>query len=494
MIAIKDIEEQLQLFKKKATKCIVSSSYKEGLKYLELYASLAYKYNIHYTDNDVENVLVQLSNAILGNHTISQKKNKIVFYDSFANTRVLAQQYLRAIFSWNSELLYITNTEIDVELLSELHEYPKVKIIRYNKGDIADYKRVVDEIKAFEPEKVLLHITPWDISGFCIWNAINNVDRFLINLTDHAFWLGKSCADYILEFRNYGASLSVYERSITIDRLLKQPYYPIIHHKEFQGFPFKKDKLVAFAGSSLYKIISKENIFLTQIATVLKQNENLLFVLAGHGDKTIIEDFIIKNNLENKFYFIGDRKDISSVFENIDIYVNTSPLSGGLMSQYAAIYNKPIIGYSSKDFNGVNDIEDLLQIEHKGLLVHNTETGFIDYFNQLIASEDCRKGNILHTKDSIISPNTFNERLYENIYRYKYIVTKEQIETVQINVEAFANFYIDTENNFSKSHYAVIWSYLKFKIIYYFPYEGLKLVATRGIKKALRICGMNKRK
>jgi hypothetical protein len=321
MVTKKTIQEHLNLFKEEAILSIKKLQFKKGLTWIELYAQIAYKYNLVYGDEEVETLIEKTSLLLLNDKKIRNTKNKIVFYDSFAmDNRGLTQQYLRAIFSWNCELLFISPSTIGYDILAELKAYSKAQILIYDKNNIEDFNKVQMAIADFEPEKVFLHFSPWDISGFCIWNTIKNVDRFLINLTDHAFWLGRNCADYILEFRRYGAYLSVHERTINIEKLLLQPYYPIINTKEFQGFPFKKNGIVAFAGSNLYKISGRNNAFLLLIKEVLLQNKDLVFVLAGPGNKVPIENFIKENLFQDRFFVIGDRKDISAVVENIDIY------------------------------------------------------------------------------------------------------------------------------------------------------------------------------
>lgn len=63
------------------------------------------------------------------------------------------------------------------------------------------------------------------------------VKRYLINPTDHAFWLGKSCLDFSIEFRDYGCNVSNKFRSIENNQIIKQIYYPILISSDFKGLP-----------------------------------------------------------------------------------------------------------------------------------------------------------------------------------------------------------------------------------------------------------------
>lgn len=482
MITKEKILKHSELFLEKAQKhALRSTSFHTCFAELEVFARLNYKYNINYSNDKAESLIKSLSKTLLDTVDIKKTANKIVFYDSFSlDNRGLTQQYLRAIFSWNSELLFITNSPIGKDILAELTNYPKAKIVQYNKNKFQEYSRVLAEIAAFQPEKVLLHFSPWDIAGFCIWNAVKNVDRFLINLTDHAFWLGKECADYILEFRAYGAYLSVTEREISFERLLLNPYYPIINKTPFQGFPFEKeDKLIAFAGSHFYKISGKNNKFLELINKVLQENKELFFVLAGPGNKEPILRFINDHNLNNRFFIIGDRKDISSVIENIDIYVNTFPMIGGLMSQYAAIYKKPIIGFTSPDLEAYNDVEDLLQIESQGILYKTNEDEFVAYFHQLITDEEVRKKNVELTNFCVLSPEEFTKRLYSNIYSYTDRIENSYIENIKFDSNAICDLYLEMENEYVHGHYELIVKTYKQKAFILFPVDTIRVLLKK---------------
>lgn len=485
MITKEKIQKHAQLFLKRAQKHVLKpTSFHACFADLEAFARLNYKYNYNYSNNEAESLIRELSKSLLDTVEIIKTPNKIIFYDSFSlDNRGLTQQYLRAIFSWNSELLFITNSAIGKDILAELRNYPKARIVQYNKNSFKEYSSVLDEIVAFQPEKVLLHFSPWDIAGFCIWNAVKNTDRFLINLTDHAFWLGKECADYILEFRAYGAYLSVYERKIQIEKLLLQPYYPIINNKDFQGFPFKKNGIIAFSGSNLYKIAGRNNTFLRLIKEVLLLNKTLIFVLAGPGNKHPIERFIKENALQDRFFVIGDRKDISAVFENIDIYVNTFPMIGGLMSQYAAVYQKPIIGYTSPDLYGYNDVEDLLQVSKEGLLVRKDKTDFIEYFSKLVQDIECRNTNIFHTKDCVFTPEKFSHTLHDNMYTFNGTIDSKFIENVSFDSQTIVDLYLDMENTYQKNHYAIFWYVLRFKAFTLFPASILLFLTKKIIEK-----------
>ena len=400
MITQELIGKHLAFLKKGAVKANDASDFTSFRNYIKAFSQISYHYNSSYTDAGAERLLVEASAQFFPQVQIQSLPRKIVFHDSFsADTRGLTQQYLRALFSQGVEILYICSApEIGRDIGAELSAYGKVQLafLTEDKESIASVIRTVEQ---FRPDKVLLHLAPWDIASFCLWNSVHNVERYLINLTDHAFWLGTSCADYFLEFRRYGAFVSTQYRGIPVDKLLLQPYYPIIDKNAFCGIPHKEGCVTAFAGGNLYKISGRNNRFLKLIARVLKGNENVLFLLAGPGDQKPVLKFIAENKLEDRFFLLGNRRDISAVVQHIDIFVNTYPMIGGLMSQYAALFEKPILGFTDEDLFDFNNVEDLLQVAQDRTLVVTSEEDFVDRFNRLIDSREARQANVDHTKE-----------------------------------------------------------------------------------------------
>jgi len=456
-------------FKSKSISYCQQGNIEKSVKFIELAARIGYKFNFNYTDDELEENIFNLSNKIVPNAVSFEKiENKIIFYDSFAiDNRGLTQQYLRAIFSWNSELLFVTpRKNIGKDILQELISYPKSTILIVKENTFAEMIiQTTETIARFRPDKVFLHYSPWDIFGFTLWTKIASAERFLINLTDHAYWLGKNTADYILEFRNFGYNLSLKYRGIPKHKLLFQHYYPIHTIANFEGFPCEKsNKMIAFSGSSYYKIYGKDFFFLNLMKEVLKQNENLLFFFAGSGNSKPLKDFIKINKLEERFILIGNRNDLSEVFKRIDIYVNTFPLIGGLMSQYAAINNKPILGYSNPSNYSFNDTEDFLGIGKKEIIVKSTIKDFFIYFNLLINDQEVRENNINYTSNAVISETNFNNSLKQTT-QIKRKLDSEIDFTVMINVDEIFDLYFDIEVNYLKEYNVLIFDTLGIDIL-----------------------------
>ena len=143
--------------------------------------------------------------------------------------------------------------------------------------------------------------------------------------------------------------------------------------------------MILFAGGSLYKIEGGNRLFYTIIKRILIDNPNVIFLYAGDGDRTSINRFIHENQFENRVLLLGNRTDIDEVVKHIDIYINTYPMIGGLMSQFAAINGKPILTYKDKQ------VEDVICINHShSIAIDDLEELFLEA-NKLIRDNEYRR-------------------------------------------------------------------------------------------------------
>ncbi|POY34904.1 hypothetical protein C3K47_17525 [Solitalea longa] len=468
-LTIQKIIAQYNFFKNCATRYFNLGQIEKASNYCEVAARIGYKYNFRYSDDELESIVEKISKSVIPDSiNFNPVVNRIVFYDSFAqDNRGLTQQYLRAIIGWNSELLFITpKTHIGKDILDELKSYSKTRILQID-SSISFSSQVIStikEIERFRPQYVFQHFSPWDILGFTIWNGIKCADRFLINLTDHAYWLGKYSTDYFLEFRKYGCYLSIHQRKIDINKLLFQPYYPIQNENNFLGFPIlKENKIFAFAGSSFYKIYGRNGLFLNLILELLDNNPDVIFLLAGNGNDKPIQSFIKKHKLENRFILLGNRPDINEVIKNIDIYINTFPMIGGLMSQFAAVNNKPIIGYTDIELYSFNDTEDFLQINNANTLVKTNVNDFLHSFKELVNNELVRAQNIELTKNSVITPYEFSKLLLNTLTNKRPVSENFTHESI-INLDSVTALYLDMEIHFLHDHNQIIWNTINYKL------------------------------
>lgn len=160
--------------------------------------------------------------------------------------------------------------------------------------------------------------------------------RYVVNLTDHAYWLGARAIDKCIEFRDYGASISSEYRGIPREKIVKLPFYPKIVPQEFQGFPFpvKDGQQVVFSGGALYKTFGEGNKYYEIVDYILASHSDVIFWYAGGGDDSELKKCMARH--PGRVYHTPERPDLFQLLQHVSFYLSTYPLCGGLMYQYAA--------------------------------------------------------------------------------------------------------------------------------------------------------------
>jgi hypothetical protein len=453
MLTLKKAIKDYNFFVELANKFYTDTNYEDCMSCINYASRLAYAVNFKYTDKNLENIIKNISENIIKSKNFKGNNNRYVFYDYFAlPNRGLTQQYLRALMAWGVEFLYIIPRTIDCvdsKILDELKRYDKVQIYCVNmkaKNNIDMVMQISEALKKYQPFRAFLHMAPWDVIGNVIWNSFSNIERYQINITDHAFWLGINSSDYFLEFRNYGYNISYQYRDILKERLLLQPYYPIIDSAKYQGIPYENSVAVRLlSGGAYYKVYGENNIFFRLIKKILEENPETLFYYAGNGDERPMLKFIRANQLDDRWFLIGSRTDLSEVMKRMDIYIGTSPWSGGLMTLLAAALSIPIVAYAAiSDYSNYTEGFFSSLKEVPNITIHDKDT-FYATVNQLVQDKLLRKELGQKMNNSLVAVDEFNVML-------KYLVdTKHNREItldLNIDIDSVAKRYLDLDNNY----------------------------------------------
>ena len=218
----RDIRNIFDKVKRQAIKACGKARYDRAIRYVECATMIAYQTNEIYADDDLEELIGSLSRGLIVQSTGTPRPmpGKIVFYDSSGIDNVaLTQQYLTAFATWNIELLYILNNPYSnarraAYINDALRKNDKATVfcVPSHLTRSEAVRAIHREIIAFVPEKILLHLAPSDVVPLIVCNALSQCERYLINITDHAFWLGRDSVDYFLEFRNFGITISTEKR------------------------------------------------------------------------------------------------------------------------------------------------------------------------------------------------------------------------------------------------------------------------------------------
>lgn len=418
IITERNINYLYSLLKKNAHKSFLSRKYFNSLKYWEVAALTAYNFFLPIRDDEIEDGLSSYSGLIHKRTITSIDINSCVFYDAHSFARGgLTQQYIRAIIAAGWKMVYITEvskTKNTFQPILEELELANNAEIRYIPQDIKGLERIqyiYDTIIDTQAKRLFMHIVPTSVCAVAAFDALpKEIEKYQINFTDHTFWVGHHCLDYCLEFRKYGCTQSVVKRGIAPERVLLLPVYTIETETPFSGFPFeRKERIVVFSGGAYYKTIDEKDTYFKLCKEILTIDQRVIIAYAGYGDEEMMKSKIAEYNLTGKFILLGFRKDMSAIFDNIDIYLDTYPLSGGLMCQYAARHSVPILSINGWKVEDIVCQRKLAQISSENI------NDLIVKAKKLINDITFRQNEGKRMADCCITVDSFNEAFRNTI-------------------------------------------------------------------------------
>ncbi len=417
-------------------------------KYLKcirgIYAASLLQYSIIdlYSDVRLNRIIKNLSRELFQEENETESSDTIILYDSFSwDNHGLTQQYLDALYYTSKEnVVYVyekgqyTNTNI----LKFVEEKCMRCICVNGKNEIEKAERIVKIIKDLKPGKAVFQIGPYSIAPFLAFYSYPKVVKYNINLTDHAFGLGGAdFFNYTIEFRDYGAQVSLEKRGYKRNQINIIPFYPWIDQTPFNGFPEQaKGKVVIFSGAAYYKIEGGDGVFQEIVKQLVTQNSDAIILFAGYGNKTKFEDYIKQNKLENRVILLGHRTDINEVFKHSDIFLSTFPLFGGLMVQYAAINKIPILAY------GTPEVESLVCTKKDYHFVFNNVSLMLAEAKKLITDPEYRK-----SQGSFFGSLCVNQEDFREAFRMWFLTPANHYTgNVTIDYEAFMDICVRRYN------------------------------------------------
>ena len=406
-------------------KCSYGKSDELCMQAMCAYANLLYHYNQEMTNNTIEDRINKY--ALKYGRKLddwSVKEKKVVFYDGFGlDTRGLYLIYLNALVNLGYDVVYITSITAKKNQPTLMKLFGDKIAIDYFDNTKTIKKQIDNTIRLFKkygPEYVFSYTTPYDVSGvISVQSLKGKCKRLMINLTDHAFWIGVNACDYYIEFRDYGGQVSKEFRMIDSSKLIKLPYYPFVDKSiHFAGFPFDcKDKKIIFSGGALYKTIDNELTYYNMIRRILRNNNDVIFVYAGSGNSEHLSE--VKKEYPGRVFYIPERTDLFEVMKHSTLYLSTYPLMGGLMLQYAIVAGVvPFTLLREKKKKGVllneenayyYDVNEMLDDIDKALSNHDYLVKKYDTFKGLIITPDKFETILESIMEKGTSPLLFEE-------------------------------------------------------------------------------------
>lgn len=437
-----NVEYEINKLKRQIDKMIKKNKFDDALHLMSCLSTALYEYNQTYTDSELEEFLLKIGKEdgiILNSAYEKRDKRKVIFYDNFGlDFRGLAYIYLDALCKGGFHVIYLVNKNrvSCIPKIKELLETYDSEIIPipWNVNALKRTRFITETIESSGAACAFLYTTPFDSSGILAFNHLKMmVLRFQINLTDHAFWLGMNAFDYCLEFRDYGACVSYYYRGIDEKKLILQPFHPIQDSAErFQGYPFerKDGDFVLFSGGTLFKTKSKDNLYYVIVNDILKKYPNVRFWYAGYGDREKLKE--LKDVYQDQVYYTDERKDLIEIMGHCDAYLSTYPLTGGLMTQYAAMSGiAPLTLYKGEENRGLlkKECEDKIAFERKEDL--------LAAFDRIYREPEYRARLGRELRKSVISKEEFKDNLRriieDNVSSYEPVIKKVNIDHLREN-------------------------------------------------------------
>lgn len=398
---------------------IKKKHYEKAMAAMAASARIQYMYNQTYTDTVLENNILKIAKIKKEKYLDRIKKmkiqnNTVLFYDGFGlDTRGVAIMYLNALAKNDYHIVYVTKNE-------SKEQQPEIQKILCNANVTWEYismrnsysdwmERLTNIIIETEPKALFFYTTPNDVAGAISFAMFENIcDRYLIDLTDHAFWIGTKTNDFFLGSREMSASNQYFRRHIPKEKLIKLGVNLIVEEgEEHSGLPFNvEQERYIFSGGSLYKTLGDENnTFYRIVDHVLEKHNDIKFLYAGNGDKIQMEHLLKK--YPERAFLIDERKDFFYLIKNCTLYLNTYPMFGGMMMKYSALAGKiPITLKHSADSDG------LLLNQKQAKIEYNSYEELLNDMDRLLSD-----GNYLKEREALLEGTVITEERFVNNVR-----------------------------------------------------------------------------
>lgn len=394
------VAKDYRFYKQKAFEYWESGDIRKAMISVCACGELAYGYFCEesFGDDELDDLLYQMGKEKFTIPAIEQQDDKrVVFFDSFASdNRGITEQYLDALNYNGYDILFVTsNTQFSNEskLGKLLAGYKNCRVVVLPESNhiIPSVNQVAQEIADWHASKVFIHIGPYDVLPVMLFSQyVGVLHRYFINLTDHAWWLGRNCIDTNLEFRQFGLALSTEVRGIDKKKEALIPYYPVsqLNNETIDNLlPEGLDgKFVIVTGGTFYKYLDADFTLLKIVQRILKETDNAVLLMVGTGKAgELYKRKAEEKGLKSRIYLMDNTPYLLSVFEHAHLYLCSYPMTGGLMAQIAAKQGLPVVAYSAKGMD-YNDLSDLCYSEV--FRTYDDEKAFCKEVSRLATDKD----------------------------------------------------------------------------------------------------------
>lgn len=479
------IPDYIKELKKIAMDACYDENFERSFQAISACAQILYKCNQTYKDDELERIIYSISEKTIkfSNWKVeSGKRKKILFYDGFGlDRRGIAIVMNKAICLNGYKLIYVSplkNKDKQPTLRRVLKPFDVEWKFVDNKGtfcnEITQLRDIFEEAK---PNLAYFYTYPNDVSGTIVFDALKGkCFRYLLDLTDHAFWLGLNAFDICNGGRQFSASIQHFYRDISLEKISLLDANLYIDDCEFHGLPFDENHRFVFSGGQLYKTLGdSKNTFYKIVEHILANHKDIKFLYAGYGDEKQIR--ILMEKFPKRIFLISERPDFFQIMERCTFYLNTYPMFGGLMMRYAALAGKlPLTLKHDNDSDGILIEQKKRKIEYESLddLLEDIDR-LLDDKSYLQEREKLLKGAVI-TEECFVR----NIRMMVEEHRTEFSYDKvERVDTTRFRKEYLERF---TYEDIVKS----IATRRNKKLIKYFPKEFISMIYYKMKKGVCR--------
>lgn len=395
MLTRRKVKRDYESYKRKAFEYWEQGDVHKALIAVHACGELAYGYFCvdSFGDDELDELLYQIGKAKLTIPSIENPQDKrVVFFDSFASdNRGITEQYLDALHYNGYEILFVTSNsqfsnESKLGKLLSGYKNCRVVVLPANKPFIQLANQVAQEMANWQASKAFIHIGPYDVMPIMLFSQYAGIlHRYFINLTDHAWWLGKNCIDTNLEFRQFGLALSTQVRGIDTSKEALIPYYPVSQLSEEtidnllpEGL---EGKFIIVTGGTFNKYLDADFTLLHLMLRVFRENPNVVLLMVGTSKAGIqYKHRAEKAGFGDRVFLMDNTPYLLSVFCHAHLYLCSYPMTGGLMAQIAAKQGLPVVAYSAKGMD-YNDLTDICYSDQ--FVIHDNVNGFCKQIHRL---------------------------------------------------------------------------------------------------------------
>ena len=405
---IRTVIQDFQKLKCMTQKYFQLGQFERALQTVYYACGFMYTMNQVLYDDELERIVCNIAAQVVEDPDINKcYPENIMFYDGFGNlNRGLSRIYIEALKELGYTIKYITFSKFkgNKEEFTETVGQGNVLFIE-GENFVSQLQSLSSIVVNCSASKVFICMNPDDVVAVGVFSLFNKkIRRYLLNITDHAFWLGRTVCDKIINFREFGTKICVDKRHIPMSKNVYIPYFPYINRNIIdEGIEdYITDKYI-FSGGSIYKTESKDKRYYALVKSIL-DSFDVKFVFMGNGSGRSFRK--LKKQYPERVYVHKENQNFFCVLRNSVCYLSTYPYNGGLMTQYSLAAKKVPVTLCC------TGVEQELSINHNNVFWNfTTMEECICEIHKLLNDESYRKYQGNRLCEFLVSPKQFKEEL-----------------------------------------------------------------------------------